>query len=55
MVKRKKLKRHWYLTETSECPVCGNGSADKIRMFTKRPKNIQDRYKFYEYFDNCIY
>lgn len=36
-----------------ECPVCGNGYTERIRMYTYRPNNRSDRIKYEPHYDWC--
>jgi len=37
------IKPHWYLRHIRECPVCGADDSYRVRMYTPRPENPDER------------
>lgn len=52
-MKHPKGKGCWYMIYISECPICGRGDTIRERQYTPKPKDIADRYEYYQYYDWC--
>lgn len=55
MKKHKSAKQYWYFIEYFECPVCCKNYTAKKRMYTRKPKSIDKRFKFHNNYCGCIY
>lgn len=42
-------RRHWYLTTTTECVLCGRGEQYRERQYGRRPKNPMRRYVYEQF------
>lgn len=53
--KRKPLPPHWYKTYINECPLCGRGQTERVRMFTPAPAkdDFIARYDYAQVYDWC--
>ena len=42
---------HWYLKVTDTCPSCGEGEGEvtKVRKWTPKPKNPEDRWEHHQH------
>jgi hypothetical protein len=45
IVKRRKIKRHWYFTSTTACVLCGHEDTYRERRYGRPPA----KHKRYEY------
>ncbi len=43
---RKPQPKHWYKIFIGECPVCGSDAGYRVRMYTERPIDVQERYEY---------
>lgn len=53
---KRSSKPHWYRIYVGECPVCGRDHGYRLRMYTERPADIQDRYEYLpdnDTYDHC--
>lgn len=41
--------KHWYRIHTTECALCGRGDQWRERMFTPKPTDPQERYRYTQY------
>jgi hypothetical protein len=51
------MKRYWYRIYFGSCPVCGADKTYRERVYGRRPRRLQDRYKELpdqETYDYCI-
>lgn len=46
------MKKHWYLIESHECPVCGRGRQYRTRVY-KKPK-ASSHWTFVVDYDYCL-
>jgi hypothetical protein len=49
-----KRKKHWYMIHYYECPICGSGGEERIRMYGRRPKSVWRRVRFHSLYDQCV-
>jgi hypothetical protein len=40
------MRKHWYMKYINICPVCGEEEIYKVRMYTNKPTEPEDRVKF---------
>ena len=47
------MKKYWYKIQIIECPLCGSIDKFKERIYGKKPKNPEKRYKYKQEYDYC--
>lgn len=45
MNKKRKTRPHWYRMFVGECPVCWKDASYRVRVYGKKPKDIEKRYE----------
>lgn len=54
MKKKKTSKqKYWYKYTIIYCPMCGREYRYKDRMYSPKPKNVDERYSWHEVWDYC--
>ncbi len=41
---QKQMQPHWYTITRCICPVCGDVEVERTRMYTRKPKDEQERH-----------
>ena len=48
------MEKYWYLKIATECPVCGKGNVEKLRVYGEKPERWEDRNQFKSTYDHCM-
>lgn len=47
--------QHWYKIDYWECPYCGKESQNRVRIYTTKPENRNDRISYTQAWCGCSY